>query len=59
MNSTSLVGAGVLLLIIGILLLTGIMQAILTFIGWVGIIVGVIVVIVGLVMMAKGGDTSY
>lgn len=59
MNSTSLVGAGVLLLIIGILLLTGIMQAILTFIGWVGIIVGVIVVIVGLVKMAKGGDTSY
>jgi hypothetical protein len=59
MNSTSLVGAGVLLLIIGILLLTGILQTILTFVGGVGIIVGVIVVIVGLVKMAKGGDTSY
>ena len=43
MSSGGIVGAGVLLIIIGLILITGILQALLTIIGWIGIIAGVIV----------------
>lgn len=58
MSSGGIVGAGVLLIIIGLILITGILQALLTIIGWIGIIAGVIVGVVGLVGMIKGNNRS-
>ena len=58
MSSGAMVGAGVLLIIIGLLLLTGIVQALLTVVGWIGIIVGVIVGVIGLVGMMRGNNRS-
>ena len=55
MSNGGIVGIGVLLIIIGVLLLTGIIQAILTVAGWLGIIAGVVVGVIGLVGMIKGG----
>ena len=59
MSGGIMVGAGVILIIIGLLLLTGIVQALLTFVGWIGIIAGVIAGVVGLVQMIRGRNTSY
>ncbi len=59
MSSGAMVGAGVLLIIIGLLLLTGIVQALLTVVGWIGIIAGVIVGVIGLVGMIRGNNSSY
>ena len=59
MNSVGMVGVGVLLIIIGLLLLTGIVQALLTVVGWIGIIAGVIVGVVGLVGIIKGNNSRY
>ena len=59
MSSGGLVGAGVLLIIIGLLLLTGILQALLTVVGWIGIIAGVIVGVIGLVGMIRGTNRGY
>ena len=59
MSSGAMVGAGVLLIILGILFVSGILQALLTVVGWIGIVVGVIVGVVGLVGMIKGNNTSY
>ena len=59
MSSGSMVGAGVVLIIVGLLLLTGIIQALLTVVGWIGIIAGVIVGVIGLVGMIRGSNTSY
>ena len=41
MSSGSMVGAGILLIILGILFISGILQALLTVVGWIGIIAGV------------------
>ena len=59
MSSVSMVGAGVLLIIIGLLLLTGILQALLTVVGWIGIIAGVIVGVIGLVGMVRDNNSRY
>ena len=59
MSSMGMVGIGVLLIILGILLLTGIIQALLTFVGWIGIIAGVVISAIGLVGMIRGSDNSY
>ena len=59
MGNGGMVGAGVLLIIIGLLLLTGILQALLTVVGWIAIIAGVIVGVIGLVSMIKGGNRGY
>ena len=59
MNNGSMVGAGVLLIIIGLILLTGIVQALLTVVAWIGIVAGVIVGVIGLVGMIKGGGSRY
>ena len=59
MSSGAMVGAGVVLIIVGLLLLTGIIQALLTVVGWIGIIAGVIVGVIGLVGMIRGSNTSY
>ena len=59
MGNGGMVGAGVLLIIIGLLLLTGILQALLTVVGWIGIIAGVVVGVIGLVGMIKGNSSSY
>ncbi len=59
MGNGGIVGAGVLLIIIGLLLLTGILQALLTVVGWIAIIAGVIVGVIGLVSMIKGGNRGY
>ena len=59
MGNGGIVGAGVLLIIIGLLLLTGILQALITVVGWVAIIAGVIVGVIGLVSMIKGGNRGY
>ncbi len=58
MSSGAMVGAGVLLIVIGLLLLTGIVQALLTVVGWIGIIAGVIVGVFGLVGMIRGNNRS-
>ena len=58
MSSGAMVGAGVLLIVIGLLLLTGIVQALLTVVGWIGIIAGVIVGVIGLVGMIRGNNRS-
>ena len=58
MSSGAMVGAGVVLIIIGLLLLTGIVQALLTVVGWIGIIAGVIVGVFGLVGMIRGNNRS-
>ena len=58
MSSGAMVGAGVLLIILGILFVSGILQALLTVVGWIGIVVGVIVGVVGLVGMIKGNNRS-
>ena len=54
-----MVGAGVLLIIIGLLLLTGIVQALITVVGWIGIIAGVIIGATGIVEMIRGGNRGY
>ena len=59
MNNGGMVGAGILLIIIGLLLLTGIVQALITVVGWIGIIAGVIVGVIGLVGMIRGGNRGY
>ena len=59
MGSGGMVGAGVLLIIIGLLLLTGILQALLTVVGWIAIIAGVVVGVIGLVGMIKGSNRGY
>ena len=59
MSGGSLVGAGVLLIVIGLLLLTGILQALLTVVGWIAIIGGVVVGVIGLVGMIKGNNREY
>ena len=59
MGNGGMVGAGVLLIIIGLLLLTGILQALLTVVGWIAIIAGVVVGVIGLVSMIKGGNRGY
>ena len=60
MSSGGMVGAGVLLIVIGLLLLTGILQALLTVVGWIGIIAGVVVGVIGLVGMIRGkGSSAY
>lgn len=60
MSSGGMVGAGLVLIVIGLLLLTGILQALLTVIGWIGIIAGVIVGVIGLVGMIRGkGSSAY
>ena len=60
MSSGGMVGAGVVLIVIGLLLLTGILQALLTVVGWIGIIAGVVVGVIGLVGMIKGkGSSAY
>ena len=59
MSNGGMVGAGVLLIIIGLLLLTGIVQALITVVGWIGIIAGVIVGVIGIVGMIKGNSSGY
>lgn len=60
MSSGGMVGAGVVLIVIGLLLLTGILQALLTVVGWIGIIAGVVVGVIGLVGMIRGkGSSAY
>ena len=59
MGNGGIVGAGVLLIIIGLLLLTGILQFLITVVGWIAIIAGVIVGVIGLVGMIKGGNRGY
>ena len=59
MSSGGMVGAGILLIILGILFVSGILQALLTVVGWIGIIVGVIVGVIGLVGMIKGNNNRY
>ena len=59
MGNGGMVGAGVLLIIIGLLLLTGILQFLITAVGWIAIIAGVIVGVIGLVSMIKGGNRGY
>ena len=56
MSSGGMVGAGVLLIILGILFISGLLQALLTVVGWIGIVAGVIVGVVGLVGMLKGNN---
>ena len=59
MSSGGMVGAGILLIILGILFISGILQALLTVVGWIGIIAGVIVGVMGLVGMIRGNKSSY
>ena len=59
MGNGGIVGAGVLLIIIGLILLTGILQFLITVVGWIAIIAGVIVGVIGLVSMIKGGNRGY
>ena len=59
MSSGAMVGAGILLIILGILFISGILQALLTVVGWIGIIAGVIVGVMGLVGMIRGNKASY
>ena len=59
MSSVGIVGAGALLIIIGLLLLTGIVQALITVVGWIGIIAGVIIGVIGIVGMIKGNSSRY
>ncbi len=60
MSNGGMVGAGVLLIVIGLLLLTGIVQALITVVGWIGIIAGVVVGVIGLVGMIRGkGSSAY
>ncbi len=59
MTSGGMVGAGILLIILGILFISGILQALLTVVGWIGIIAGVIVGVMGLVGMIRGNRASY
>ena len=58
MSSGAMVGAGVLLIILGILFVSGIVQFLLTILGWIGIIAGVIVGVMGLVGMIRGNNRS-
>ena len=59
MNNGTMVGAGVLLIVIGLILLTGIIQALLTVVAWIGIIAGVIIGVIGIVGMLKGNGRGY
>ena len=59
MSSGGMVGAGVLLILIGIILVSGILAFLLQIIGWIGIIAGVVVGVIGLVGMLKGNNKSY
>ena len=59
MSSGAMVGAGVLLIILGILFISGLLQALLTIVGWMGIVAGVIVGVIGLVGMVRGRESHY
>lgn len=59
MSNGGMVGAGILLIIIGLLLLTGIVQYLVSVLGVIGIVAGVIVGVIGLVGMIRGNKSSY
>ncbi len=59
MSSGAMVGAGVLLIILGILFISGLLQALLTVVGWIGIVAGVVVGVIGLVGMIRGRESHY
>ena len=59
MNNGTMLGAGVLLLIIGLILLTGIIQALLTAVAVISIIAGLIIGVIGIVGMLKGNGRGY
>ena len=59
MSNGTMVGAGILLIVIGLLLISGIIQALLAVVGFVGIAAGVIVGVIGLVGMIRGGGSRY
>ena len=59
MSNGGMVGAGVLLILLGIILISGILAFLLKVIGTVALIAGVIVGVIGLVGMMRGKSTSY
>lgn len=59
MSNGGMVGAGILLILLGIILISGILAFLLKVIGTVALIAGVIVGVIGLVGMMRGKSTSY
>ena len=59
MGKSSLILIGIVLIIIGALLRSGLIQRLLDFMGIILVIIGVIVLIVGLVQMITGRSRGY
>ena len=59
MSNGGMVGAGILLILLGFILISGILAFLLKVIGTVALIAGVIVGVIGLVGMMRGKSTSY
>ncbi len=57
MGNGAMIGAGILLIILGVLFISGILQILLTVIGVASVGLGIIVGVIGLVGMIRGGDS--
>ena len=57
MGNGAMIGAGILLIILGVLFISGLLQALLTVIGVASVGLGIIVGVIGLVGMLRGGDS--
>ncbi len=59
MSNGSMLGIGIILIVLGALVQSDLFSFLLDIIGWIVIIAGVIVGVVGLVGMIKGNKASY
>lgn len=59
MSNGGMVGAGILLILLGFILISGILAFLLKVIGTVALIAGVIVGVIGLVGMIRGKESAY
>ena len=59
MSNGGMVGAGILLILLGFILISGILAFLLKVIGTVALIAGIIVGVIGLVGMIRGKESAY
>ena len=58
MSAMAKIIAGIVLLVVGLLFLTGIVQALITVVGWIAIVAGAVVCVMGVIGLFKS-DRGY
>ncbi len=53
MTGWGMVLAGIILIVLGLLFISGILQALITVVGWVGIVLGVVISIIGIIRVVR------